>query len=274
MSAQPAEARRPISAEIAQHLPMLRRHARALTGAQDRGDAHVAVTLEALIEDATPVREASDIRTGLYRTFHDLWRSAMPESAAPEGAAAEDPREAAAQGRLARLTGPSRQALLLVHMEGFSLPQAAEILRMDRAEAERLLADAVGELDRQTRARALVIEDEPIIALDIERILTGMGHEVVATADTHARAVETAERETPDLILADIRLADGSSGLDAVREILESASVPVIFVTAYPERLLTGERPEPTYLITKPFETDTLRAAVSQALFFSERAGV
>jgi CheY-like chemotaxis protein len=49
---------------------------------------------------------------------------------------------------------------------------------------------------------------------------------------------------------------------------LRSFDVPVIFITAYPERLLTGERPEPTYLITKPFLTETVMAAVGQALFF------
>ena len=49
------------------------------------------------------------------------------------------------------------------------------------------------------------------------------------------------------------RLADMSSGLEAVNEVLESFEVPVIFITAYPEKLLTGERPEPTFLITKPF---------------------
>ena len=44
--------------------------------------------------------------------------------------------------------------------------------------------------------------------------------------------------------------------------------VPVIFITAFPERLLTGERPEPTFLITKPFQPETVKAAIGQALFF------
>ena len=74
----------------------------------------------------------------------------------------------------------------------------------------------------------------------------------------------------PGLVLADIQLADGSSGLDAVDDILEIDSVPVIFITAYPERLLTGERPEPTFLVTKPFATESVKATIAQALLLAE----
>jgi CheY-like chemotaxis protein len=80
------------------------------------------------------------------------------------------------------------------------------------------------------------------------------------------------EKKKPGLVLADIQLADGSSGLDAVNEMLKSFSVPVVFITAYPERLLTGERPEPAFLITKPFQPETVKAVISQALFFERDA--
>jgi len=53
---------------------------------------------------------------------------------------------------------------------------------------------------------------------------------------------------------------------------LRSFQVPVIFITAYPDRLLTGERPEPAFLITKPYQPDTVKAIVSQALFFERKA--
>ncbi|MNL71833.1 two-component response regulator [compost metagenome] len=76
------------------------------------------------------------------------------------------------------------------------------------------------------------------------------------------------------MVLADIQLADGSSGIDAVNEILQDDTVPVIFITAFPERLLTGERPEPTFLVTKPFNPDMVKALISQALFFEEAAQV
>jgi len=73
-------------------------------------------------------------------------------------------------------------------------------------------------------------------------------------------------------VLADIRLADGSSGIDAVNEILAEFSIPVIFITAFHEALLTGIRPEPTFLIAKPFSEDMVRAVISQVLFFNRVA--
>jgi len=74
----------------------------------------------------------------------------------------------------------------------------------------------------------------------------------------------------PGLVLADIRLADGSSGMDAAADILKSFEIPIIFITAFPEHLLTGERPEPAFLITKPFREETVKALIGQALFFHQ----
>jgi CheY-like chemotaxis protein len=148
------------------------------------------------------------------------------------------------------------------------VPETAEILGRSPDVVNALLEDAIDELDEQTRARILIIEDEAVIAMDLSDLVTNAGHEVVATATTASQAVSAAKRERPDLVLADIQLADGSSGIDAVRDILASFEVPVIFITAFPDRLLTGERPEPTFLITKPYSPDMVRAAVSQALFF------
>ena len=84
--------------------------------------------------------------------------------------------------------------------------------------------------------------------------------------------VHRGTKERPGIVLADIQLADGSSGIDAVNEILEKDALPVIFITAYPERLLTGERPEPTFLVTKPFREETVKALISQALFFEDHS--
>ena len=118
----------------------------------------------------------------------------------------------------------------------------------------------------------LIIEDEPLIAMDIEDIVSRLGHRIIGVARTRKEAGELAKRSTPGIILADIQLADGSSGIDAVNDLLGSFEVPVIFITAYPERLLTGDRPEPAFLITKPFAPDMVKAMVSQALFFDTRS--
>jgi CheY-like chemotaxis protein len=96
----------------------------------------------------------------------------------------------------------------------------------------------------------------------------------VGIARTKDEALELYRKEKPRMVLADIQLADGSSGIDAVNEILQDDTVPVIFITAFPERLLTGERPEPTFLVTKPFNPDMVKALISQALFFEEAAQV
>jgi CheY-like chemotaxis protein len=161
---------------------------------------------------------------------------------------------------------------LLCAVEGFSAAEAAQILGVDVPELDRLVDVAGREIAAQVATDVLIIEDEPMIAMDLEAIVQGLGHRVTGVARTHAEAVRAVDHHKPGLVLADIQLADGSSGLDAVNEMLGSFTVPVIFITAYPDRLLTGERPEPAFLITKPYQPDTVKAIVSQALFFERRA--
>ena len=136
---------------------------------------------------------------------------------------------------------------------------------------EGLIALAQSEIDAELATDVLIIEDEPVIAADIEALVKELGHHVTDIAATRTEAAEAVARKTPGLVLADIQLADGSSGIDAVKDILGRFDVPVIFITAFPERLLTGERPEPTFLITKPFQAETVKAAIGQALFFHPR---
>ena len=253
-----------LAREIAPHLPLLRRYARALTGAQDSGDAFVAAALEAIVASPEEFPRHLDPRTGLYLTFHRIWSSGNVE------VDAEEPARGArmAQERLRALSPLTRQALLLTTLENFTVQETGEILGRSSEEVNALIDEALEELDAQTKARILIIEDEAVIAMDLSDLVTGAGHSVCAVEDTASKAVAAAKRERPDLVLADIQLADGSSGIDAVKEILASFDVPVIFITAFPDRLLTGERPEPTFLITKPYSPDMVRAAVSQALFF------
>jgi len=115
----------------------------------------------------------------------------------------------------------------------------------------------------------MIIEDEPIIAADLSAIVSGLGHEITGIARTHTEAVALGNEQGVDLILADIQLADNSSGIDAVNDLLGIMDVPVIFITAFPERLLTGDRHEPAFLISKPFKEAQVQSAVSQAMFFA-----
>ncbi|HEY0028344.1 MAG TPA: response regulator [Allosphingosinicella sp.] len=255
--------------ELAPHLPLLRRYARALTGSQAHGDNFVRATLEAIVAAPEDFPRGIDPRLGLYRTFHAIWSTAHIEDS-PGDSGSADPREDIANARLANMTPLTRQVLLLTAMEGFTNEDAGYLIGAEPEEVERLVNEANSEIERQTRADVLIIEDEPIIAMDIETIVRDLGHTVTGVAVTRDEAVAQALATRPGLVLADIQLADDSSGIDAVKDILAEFQVPVIFITAFPERLLTGERPEPTFLITKPFQRSTVKAAIANALFFDQ----
>jgi CheY-like chemotaxis protein/DNA-directed RNA polymerase specialized sigma24 family protein len=253
--------------QVAANLPYLRRYARALTGSQATGDAFVRATLEAALADDDLKASLDDGRVPLYRAFNKVWSSAYMEIADTGDGIGSD-HEAAAHDRLGSITPLNRQALLLTTLEDFSVDHTAEIMDLEPEEVESLVKEAVDEIDRESATSVLIIEDEPLISMQLEDLVKSLGHEICGTAATRTQALEVVAEKTPGLVLADIQLADGSSGLDAVDDILALDSVPVIFITAYPERLLTGDRPEPTYLVTKPFQESTVRTAISQALFF------
>jgi len=258
-----------VSGEIAHHIPYLRRFARALTGSREGGDAYVFATLETLVADPGKFDANDDLRGALYRLFLKVW-SAAPINAAADALLA--PAEAGARRNLDAITQRPRVAFLLNALEGFDIDRVAQVLNVAPEDARRLINVANREIAEQIATDVLIIEDEPLIALDLRAIVEELGHRVIGVARTHHEAVAIIDEHEPGLILADIQLADGSSGLDAVNEILASVSTPVIFVTAYPERFLTGAPPEPAFLLAKPFAVDGLKAVVSQALFFDRRS--
>jgi DNA-directed RNA polymerase specialized sigma24 family protein len=258
-----------ISSQIAPYLPYLRRYARAVTGRQSSGDAYVVATLEALVADPTALRTDVHPRVALYALFTRLWSSVRLNtvSAPPQGT-----QPAAAEARLADLTPRARQAFLLVTVEQFSPADAAVVLDTDDDQISTLIEEAGREIAEQVATDVLIIEDEPIIAMDLEQLVTSLGHRVLGIARTRKQATEAIASGYPGIVLADIQLADGSSGIDAVNDLLQSFEAPVIFITAYPERLLTGDRPEPAFLITKPFQPEMVKAIISQALFFDQKS--
>jgi len=258
-----------LSAKIAPHLPFLRRFARAASGSQSSGDALVAAVLEANIADVSIFPEARNERIALYRLFAKLFMSISIRVPYETPTSAWEQR---ASANLSSLAPRPRQAFLLVAVEGFTDEEAAEILDVSEDEFVALIGQASAEISRQVATDVLIIEDEPLIAMDIEEMVESLGHRVVGTARTHAEAMALFNKARPKMVLADIQLADGSSGIDAVNEILSSTPVPVIFITAFPERLLTGERPEPAFLVTKPFNPEMVKALISQALFFDRQA--
>ena len=233
--------------DLLRALPYARRYARALSGSQPGGDAIVAGCLQDLL--ASPAAEA-DARLALYvRITRRLTAPGEAGEPAPGG-----------------LTPRQRQLLLLTSLEELPIDAAAGIVKMAPQAAAEQLTLARDSLRNAAAADVLIIEDEPIIAMDIEELVLSCGHRVVGIAGTEAEAVTLAEKHQPGLILADINLGAGGDGAAAVQRIMRHHYAPVIFVTAYPERLLTGEALEPTFVITKPFEPLTLAIATFQAV--------
>ena len=260
-----------LAANIAPHLPFLRRFARALTGGQNSGDSYVVALLEALIADPTQIEAHTNMRVALYQSFCKLW-----ESIALNLRKNDDLRawEDVIHKHLINITPKAREAFLLTAVEGFTKVEAAQILSISQSEVILLIDEANQTIMEQVATDVMIIEDEPLIAMDLEALLESLGHRVTGVARTAKEAILLAATKRPGLVLADIQLADGSSGIDAVNAILQTIKVPVIFITAFPERLLTGEKPEPAFLITKPFVPDMVKALVSQALFFEPKASI
>jgi CheY-like chemotaxis protein/DNA-directed RNA polymerase specialized sigma24 family protein len=252
---------------VAEHLPLLRRYARALTGSQTSGDAYVGAMLEALLQDSSLLDEQYGPRAALFRLFTRIWNSVSLNDDADVTTLPMPPER-----RLSNITPLPRQAFLLLSLEGFPEQEVAFILGTDVVETRRLADIAGREMAAEIATDVLIIEDETFIAMDLESLVRNLGHNVIGVARTHADAVALAKNKKPGLILADIQLADGSSGLDAVNELLKTFEVPVVFITAYPERFLTGERPEPAFLISKPFQPAMVSAVASQALFFQRNS--
>ncbi len=253
-----------ITSGVSNNLPFLRRYARALTGSREVGDKYAAATIEAILEDIDLFDKSLPPKVALFQVFHSIWAtSGATFDSDEEGLAAR------AQSRLAALTSGTREALLLHTIEELSHEDVSKILQTTPEEAESLIDTAMAEMEKEISGNVLVVEDEAIIALDLEAIVAAMGHNVTGVARTAGAAQELFEKDQPDLILSDIQLADGTSGIDAMTSIHKSRpDLPVIYITAFPERLLTGDEGEPAFLIAKPYTEAQVRSAVSQAMFF------
>jgi CheY-like chemotaxis protein/DNA-directed RNA polymerase specialized sigma24 family protein len=260
-----------VAGDLRLYLPFARRFARALCGNQESGDAYIVQTLETLIAERSIFDQYSNRKIALYATFLKLWGS-IPLNVKSD-VQTLDPAVASADRNLQALSPLSRQAFLLASLEGFSVLEAGEVLGLEPARVNALIDEAAKDIANQISTDVLIIEDEPLVAMDLEAAMSEIGHRVIGVATTHQEAVEMAKKKRPNLVLADIQLADGSSGIDAVNDMVAEFEAAVVFITAFPERLLTGEKPEPAFLITKPFDANVVKAITSQALFFDQKVG-
>jgi DNA-directed RNA polymerase specialized sigma24 family protein len=258
-----------LAQSVSPYLPCLRRYARALTGSQRAGDAHVRLTLESLLERPEILLHDVNPRAGLYRVFHQVWTVTHPS--------APTHPEASMQGRkrlidrLDNLSLARREALLLTTVEGFSPAEAGRILDRSAREIPALVRSAVEDLAAQIPTAVLIIEDEAATSLELAEIVEEMGHSVSAVATSESKAIRAADDRPPGLILSDLRLDQNGSGVSAVSEILDKIDAPVIYITGYPERLHAQSGPQPEFLVHKPFARASVKAAICQALL--QRAG-
>lgn len=234
---------------VLRSLPYLRRYARALAGTRAAGDSLVAAAL-AQVDMAQAVEDSEQHTIELFRRVTDAAASSVAGKSSPEGS----------------LSLQERQILLLTSLENFAVDAAGAIMGISGTEAVQLLTSAKERLRTNAQTDVLIIEDEPVIALDIAGLVASCGHRVVGVAAGEAEAVAMAKEKRPGLILADINLRHGGDGQRAVAEIHKDSTVPVIFITAYPERLLTGAINEPAFLITKPFDPTRLAITTYQAV--------
>lgn len=225
--------------------------------------------LQALVDEPSALDPELPPKIALFQLLCGMWNSVGVNRQADTSSPGW---EKTVQSRLANISGMAREIFLLSAVEGFSTAEIAQIVKHTTSEVEMLKEQALNEISDMMACDVMIIEDEPLIALDIEDIVTSMGHRSVGVARTRAEAVKLAASRKPNLILSDVQLADNSSGIDAVQDILTTTNVPVIFITAFPERLLTGEKPEPAFLISKPFSPEMVKAVIAQALFFDVKS--
>jgi DNA-directed RNA polymerase specialized sigma24 family protein len=244
--------------------PQLRRHARLLTGSQTIGDEYVRICLEAVLQE--PDRLAGeDLKKALFQVFHLVWDRINSDVDRDSPADIADPAKRLEKGLL-ELTPVDRRALLLVTLEGYSIDDAATILRLSAAETMHCVERARERLGHWNSVPTLIIEDESVFAMELETILNDMGHSVVEVARHVDDALRAARAHRPGLVLADIDLGDRRDGIEAAQRILQVVDVPLVFVTGHPDRLLTGGRPEPVFVVPKPIDAQSLKVTIAHIL--------
>lgn len=247
---------------LTKEINLLRQYLRALTNDQLLGDE---ITRAALAElDLEPFEALPDAARLplLFRSVYDIWNSAHDRG---QSAAVFSSR--AILQSVSPEEDMSRQILLMVDVLGFPLAVAAEISDQSAEVTEAFLDAARERVNKPVEGTALIIEDEPLIAEEIADLVTQQGVKVVGKARTKKEAVSLAAQLKPRILLADYDLGAGEeTGLDAVKEITGEQDSVAIFITAYPDDVLTGEDFEPAFVITKPYRDRAVKAALWQAL--------
>lgn len=241
------------------HTATVRQFARAIFADRLIGDE---LTRLALAKVNIDPNGSTDSLSDLLHAFLHTWRMASSGKPTEKSLFSDEALLAA----LPEPPGDDRLMLLLVDVLSFSPETAAKIISLNDKDPYKALEMGRQIVSLPRKARAIIIEDEPLIAADLREIMSSMGIEVVGEANTADKAVSLSKREKPNIILADYNLVGMKTGADAVMEIQDMNNCPVVFITGYPEQVLTGEDVEPDFVIAKPYRIESVKAAVAHCL--------
>jgi len=268
--------------ELYDQLPYLRRYARALTGATERGDALATRCVEVVV--MAPTRFGLDrgkgARLSLYALLNllfdqgaDHWANQWADDRVEDG---EPPTARPAvsplpiERALATLPESDRRLYLLVTLEELTLAEAAQILNLGPTEAIDRLKTARERVRSVLTQRVLVVEDNALLAMEIGEVVADMGHVVCGTAVNERQALSLLKAEKPTLALLDVRLADGGSGVEIARHLKRTRALRTIFVTAFDGDLEDLDACHLGQIVRKPFTGAAIRAAISRAVFMPQ----
>ncbi|MEW5962104.1 MAG: response regulator [Pseudomonadota bacterium] len=252
-------------------IPWLRRFARALCGSQMVADRQIEAVLVRARTEPDLMEGNGSPRVILFRAFCRVWRSMNGDDHLLQMLLPGDCR--GPERILAAITPNARQAFLLSSLEGFSPPEVADILECSQIDVADLLRDARMQIAQQAATGVLIIEDKVAIAEHLKTAVEEMGHWVQGVTGTLSETrsvISELERFhlRPGIVLADVFLADGASGIDVVNDIMAHGDVPVILIGGLPHNAVAASLPKPMYMLRDPFSRESLGAAISQALFF------
>lgn len=242
-------------------LPPLRRYARSLTGSTEKGDEILVRMIEAAMIAPDRFGLNTETRVPLYALLNLLFDEERENGGQP--VASPYPIERA----LAGLAEEERRVYLLSVLERLPVPDVAAVLAMPPQHVVLGLERARERLRQSLTQRVLVVEDNPVLAMELEGVVSSLGHEVCGTAANPRVALALAAQKPPTLALLDVRLGEGGDGIDLARELRRRGVLRTIFITAFDQEL---ERRCATHLgqvIAKPYSTEAIRGAISRAVF-------
>lgn len=167
----------------------------------------------------------------------------------------------------------SEQMLLLCDFVGFSVEEGADLLDLTPEQGAVELEEGRKLTRNLAPLPVLILEDHGLIAQDLSDIIGETGLSVIGTVANEADAKKACRQNWPDIIVSDQMLEGGDTGLQAIERLRADGDFAAIYVTAYPDEVLTGLEDEPAVIVAKPFKPEAIRAALGYTVAASDRLG-